>query len=269
MGKAGDHVIEEERHKARESIELKKQQLKERGEQPVTVGHDMKAADVFKFVGLLAFFALMALACFLVWPYIKDLFEAGGVDRVVSEVQNAGPGGVLILLGIQFLQVVVALVPGEVVQIAAGMMYGPWFGAAIILVGCLISSAFIFQLVHRLGAPFVRHMVPEKYMDKFQNFEKTGRLNIIVFVLFLIQGLPKDVFTYIVPSTAMKMKTFLMLATVGRIPGVVVSTYAASGLIEGRIVESAIIFLVASVLAAAGLLLRKPLMNALEGKRDK
>ena len=112
-------------------------------------------------------------------------------------------------------------------------------------------------------------MVPEKYMDKFQNFEKTGRLNIIVFVLFLIPGLPKDVFTYIVPLTAMKMKTFLMLATVGRIPGVVVSTYAASGLIEGRIVESAIIFLVASVLAAAGLLLRKPLMNALEGKRDK
>lgn len=262
-------MVEEERHKALGTIKLKRQQIKERADRPVTVGHGMKAADVFKFAGLMAFFALMALVCFLVWPYIKDLFEAGGVDRVIYEVQNAGPGGILILLGIQFLQVVVALVPGEVVQIAAGMMYGPWLGAAIILVGCVISSAFIFQLVHRLGAPFVRHMVPEKYMEKFQNFEKTGRLNIIVFVLFLIPGLPKDVFTYIVPLTDMKMKTFLMLSNVGRIPGVVVSTYAASGLIEGRIVESAIIFLVATALAGAGLLLRKPLMNALEGKLEK
>lgn len=262
-------MVEEERKQVRNSIQLKRQQIKERADKPVTVGHDMRAADIFKFVGLLAFFAIMALVCFLVWPYIKDLFEAGGVDRVIAEVQNAGPGGVLILLGIQFLQVVVALIPGEVVQIAAGMMYGPWLGALIILVGCVISSAFIFQLVHKLGAPFVQHMVPEKYMEKFQNFEKTGRLNIIVFVLFLIPGLPKDVFTYIVPLTDMKMKTFLALSNVGRIPGVVVSTYAASGLIEGRIVESAVIFLVATGLAAAGLLLRKPLMDALEGRLHK
>lgn len=257
-------MVEEEQHNVRESIELKRQEIKRRGQKPVTIGHDMKAADIFKFAGLMAFFALMALVCVLVWPYIKDLFEAGGVDRVISEVQNAGPAGVFILLGIQFLQIVVAFIPGEVVQLAAGMMYGPWFGAAIVLVGCVISSAFIFQLVHKLGAPFVRHMVPEKYMDRFERFEGSRRLNVVVFVLFLIPGLPKDVFTYIVPLTNMPMKTFLLLATVARIPGVVVSTYAANGLVEGRIIESIVIFLVAAVIAGAGLLLQKPLMNFLE-----
>ena len=77
-------MVEEERNRARNSIELKRQQIKERADQPVTVGHGMKAADVFKFVGLLAFFAIMALVCVLIWPYIKDLFEAGGVDRVIT-----------------------------------------------------------------------------------------------------------------------------------------------------------------------------------------
>ena len=91
-------------------------------------------------------------------------------------------------------------------QLAAGMMYGPWLGAALILVGCVISSAFIFELVHRLGAPFVQSTVPVKYMDKFREFEKTGKLNSIVFILFLIPGMPKDVFTYIVPLTDMPMK---------------------------------------------------------------
>ena len=110
------------------------------------------------------------------------------------------------------------------------MLYGPWVGAAVILVGCMISSAFIFVLVHKLGAPFVQSMVPTNYLEKFRRFEKTGKLNIIVFVLFLIPGLPKDVFTYLVPLTDMNMRTFLLLSNVGRIPGIIVSTYAADGL---------------------------------------
>ena len=64
-------------------------------------------------------------------------------------------------------------------------------------------------------------MVPVQYLEKFRKFEKTGKLNIIVFILFLIPGLPKDVFTYLVPLTDMRMRTFLLLSNVGRIPGIV------------------------------------------------
>lgn len=231
------------------------------------LGHTMPKGDVVKFGGLIAFFAIMILVCFLVWPYVREIFEPGGVDRVIADVRNAGPVGFLILLGLQFLQVVVAFIPGEVVQLAAGMMYGPWLGAALILVGCVISSAFIFELVHRLGALFVQSMVPVKYMDKFREFEKTGKLNSIVFILFLIPGMPKDVFTYIVPLTDMPMKTFLLLTTIGRIPGVVVSTYAADGLLDGRIMESVILFVVLAVVAVAAILLKDKLIALLSSKK--
>ncbi len=211
-------------------------------------------ADIVKFVGLLVFIAVMVFVCVLLWPLVSEIFEPGGVERVIQDVQNAGPLGVAILLAIQFLQIVVAFIPGEVVQIAAGMMFGPWFGALIVLVGCVISSAFIFVLVHKLGAPFVRDMVPADAMEKFRHFEESGRLNVVVFILFLIPGLPKDVFTYLVPLTDMRMGTFLLLANVGRIPGIVVSTYAASQFIEGDYVSSIIIFVIAAVLAIIGLL---------------
>lgn len=230
-------------------------------------GHTMPKGDVVKFGGLIAFFAIMIVVCAMVWPYVSGIFEPGGVDRIITDVRNAGPVGFLILLGLQFLQVVVAFIPGEVVQVAAGMMYGPWLGAFLILVGCVISSAFIFELVHRLGAPFVQSMVPAKYMDKFREFEKTGKLNSIVLILFLIPGMPKDVFTYIVPLTDMPMKTFLLLTTIGRIPGVIVSTYAADGLLDGRIAESIALFVVLAIIALLAILFKDKLIALLSKRK--
>lgn len=247
-----------------------KHKLQEKAHEETTVhGHVMGKGDIFKFVGLVAFFAIMVLVCVLLWPYFHELFEPGGLDRVIEQVRDAGPLGVLILLGLQFLQIVVAFIPGEVVQVAAGMLYGPWLGALIILVGCVISSAFIFALVHKLGAPFVQNMVPTTYLEKFRKFEDSGKLSIVVFVLFLIPGLPKDVFTYLVPLTDMRMRTFVTLSNVGRIPGVLISTYAASGLVDGRITESIIIFAVAAVIALLGIIFRDRIMGFFEKFRTK
>lgn len=251
-------------------IRAKSQELRAKAERPVSVhGHGMRAADVFKFGGLIAFIALMALACYFAWPYIHDLFEAGGYQRVVDRVQTAGPAGALILLSIQFLQVVVAFIPGEVVQIAAGLIYGPWIGALIILLGCVVSSMFVFWLVRKFGAPFVQQMVSSRFIGRFERFERTGRLKTLVFVLFLIPGLPKDVFTYLVPLTNMDMRSFVVLSTIARIPGVVVSTYAANGFMEGRYVESIVIFLITAVVALGGLLLQKPFFAWIDERSHK
>ena len=73
-------------------------------------------ANALKFAGLIAFFAIMAIIVILAWPYITDVFSEGGVERLVERVRNAGPAGVFILLGMQFLQIVVAFIPGEVVH---------------------------------------------------------------------------------------------------------------------------------------------------------
>lgn len=224
----------------------------------------LEKADIFKFVGLLVFLALMMFICVMAWPYVADIFEPGGIERIITDVRDAGPIGFLMLLGLQFLQIVVAFIPGEVVQVAAGMLYGPWLGAFIILLGCVVSSAFIFVLVHKLGAPFVQGLVPTKYLDKFRAFEKTGKLNIVVFILFLIPGLPKDTFTYLVPLTDMNMRTFLLLANIGRIPGILVSTYAADGLVDGRIVESVVIFAIAAIIGLLGIVFQKQILAFIE-----
>lgn len=274
-GMTGSIRLKMERIEGRKESFVERQEerfgeLEERLEKPVSdrpALARLTKADLFKFGGLIAFFVLMAVVCVAIAPLILELTEPGGVERVVQDVRNAGPGGVLILLGMQFLQVVVAFIPGEVVQVAAGMMYGPWGGAAVVLVGCVISSAFVFFIVHKLGAPFVRAMIPEKWMGKLEDFEETDKLDVMVFVLFLIPGLPKDVFTYLVPLTDMSMRNFLVLSTVGRIPGILMSTLAADGLMEGDIMRSVLLFLVAAGIAALAIVFHEKIMHAFAKKK--
>lgn len=227
-------------------------------------GRPVRRGDIFKIVGLVAFVGIVSLVSWLVWPYIHMMFEPGGIDQVIESVRDAGPMGFLILLALQFLQIVVAFIPGEATQMAAGMLYGPWIGGLVILLGSVLSSAFVFMVVHRLGAPFVKDMVSEKWMDKFERFEKSGKLELIVFVLFLIPGMPKDIFTYLVPSTDMRMRTFLLLSNVGRIPGILVSTYAASGLVDGNVWQSIVILAALAVVAVVCVIFREQLMGVVE-----
>lgn len=252
----------ERRETVKERARERREAAREKAQEITTVrGREMTRGDIFRFGGLIAFLALMVVIMVLLWPYIHEVFEPGGLSRVIDDVRNAGPLGFLILLAMQFMQIVVAFIPGEVVQMAAGMMYGPWLGAAVILLGCIISSAFVFAVVHRLGAPFVQDMVPTKYLDKFRAFEESGKLSIVVFILFLIPAMPKDTFTYLVPLTNMRMRDFLVLSNVGRIPGIVISTYAANGLVDGNITQSLIIFAVVAVIAIVAIVFRDKIMN--------
>lgn len=226
-------------------------------------GKKIKQSDLIKLVGLVVFIVLITAIVVAIWPTLSIVFEPGGVETLIELITSQGPLGVLILFGMQLLQIIVAFIPGEVVQIAAGMMYGPLWGSVVILVGCVLSSMAVYELVHKLGAPFVRSMVGEKQLLKFRQFELSGKFGVTVFILFLIPGFPKDVLTYIVPLSDMNLRTFLLLSTIGRTPGVIISTYAAAGLADGNIVTSVIIFVVAALIAIIVLLLRNRIIDAI------
>lgn len=230
-------------------------------------GHQIKHSDAVKVIGLVAFIVLSVGIVAALWPSLRLVFEPDGLDKLIESIQSKGAFGVLMLLGLQLLQIIVAFIPGEVVQVAAGMLYGPVWGTIITLIGCVFSSAIIYELVHRLGAPFVHSMVDEKYLVKFYEFERSGKLSLTVFILFLIPGMPKDVFTYLVPLTNMRMRTFLTLSTIGRVPGVIMSTYAAAGLADGDIKTSLIIFGIAAILVVLGIVFRNRLLGMATSKK--
>lgn len=166
----------------------------------------------------------------LLMPWFSKLADPAVQAQFEAWVSGLGPLGVLVMLGIQVLQIVVAFIPGEVVQVMAGVMYGTWGGLALCLAGCVVASALVFVCVRKLGRDFVVRLFGEEKLASYGFLNDSSKLETLVFILFLIPGLPKDVLTYIVPLTPIPLGKFMLLSTIARIPGMVASTLIGSSI---------------------------------------
>ncbi|MDR3052553.1 MAG: TVP38/TMEM64 family protein [Coriobacteriales bacterium] len=218
------------------------------------------AADKIKFAGLIIFLIIVAVATVQLLPYFEGLTSAEGRLALVTSIQEQGFWGVLIVLGLQFLQVVVAFIPGEVVQLIIGMVYGTFFGSLITLLGALIPSVVVFYVVRKLGTPFVDAMVGQKDAHKLKFLHNSKSLNTLVFVLYLIPGLPKDLFNYVVPLTKMKPQAFFVLSTLGRVPGIVASAYIGTSFLEQNYVGMIIAAVLIGGVGIIGIIFNEKIM---------
>jgi uncharacterized membrane protein YdjX (TVP38/TMEM64 family) len=223
--------------------------------------HGITKSDVLKFSVLAALIITGIVLTIIFWPLILDLTSQEGIDRLTQTVVDTGPLAVLVLFALQILQVIVAFIPGEIVQIVAGVLYGPLWGSVIVLSGALISTIFIYYLVQKLGAPFVQKMVSEESRKKLDFITRTSRIDAIVFILFLIPGLPKDVITYLVALTDVRPKRFFLFSTIGRAPGVVASSVAGSSMANGNWTLVVIIFVVVVAVLVIAFFMRDRMMG--------
>jgi len=138
--------------------------------------------------------------------------------RLIHFVTSFGPLSVVIFIGLQILQVIVAPIPGEVNGFIGGYLYGPVLGTFYSTIGLSIGSWLAFVLARWLGLPFVEKIINPQIIQKYDHFmEHRGTL--ITFILFLIPGFPKDALSYIIGLSHMKTSIFLLVCTSGRLLG--------------------------------------------------
>ena len=178
--------------------------------------------------------AIVIALTVVLMPWFSRLADPAVQAQFEAWVEGLGPLGVLVMLGIQVLQIVVAFIPGEVVQLMAGVMYGTWGGLALCLAGCVAASALVFVVVRKLGRDFVVRLFGQEKLDSFGFLNDSSKLETLVFVLFLIPGMPKDVLTYIVPLSPIGLGKFMLLSTIARIPGMVASTLIGSSITDAN-----------------------------------
>lgn len=209
--------------------------------------------DTKKFIILVFIIVVLLVITILLIPHIKQLMIEENRNALIEYIRSKGVWGVLILLALQLLQVIVAFIPGEVVEVAAGVLYGTFGGYLICTLGVVISSVVIFYTVRKLGSSFVNRMVPQDKMKKLAFLYDTKKLEVFVFILFFIPGTPKDLLTYFVPLTAMKPLSFFVISTLARIPSILSSTYAGSTIDKGNFQMTILIFAITGILGILGI----------------
>jgi uncharacterized membrane protein YdjX (TVP38/TMEM64 family) len=211
----------------------------------------MKKAEFRFLIFVICFAVLTVLLCVLFWPFISRLRENEYRARFTAWIEGLGVKGVLILLGIQIVQIVVAVIPGGPVEVLAGAAYGGFGGLGICLAGCAIATSLVFVMVRKFGSPFVGLFFSKEKTGRFAFLYDSKKLSLAVFILFLIPGTPKDFLTYLVPLSGMGLGRFVLISCFARIPAIVSSTFMGASAIEGRLLFVVLLFL---FIAAAGVL---------------
>lgn len=199
------------------------------------------------FLSLMITFSLISL------PYINLLSEPEIQQAFKLRVTSFGIVGWLLVLCIQIIQIVIAFIPGEPVEILAGALYGGVGGLFLCLLGCIVASSVIFIISKRFGTPFVSKLFKTGKLDEFAFLKDAKKLETIVFILFLIPGTPKDMLTYVVGTSPMKITQFLAISTLARIPSVISSIFIGSTMRQGEWEMATFIFALTAVLRIIGI----------------
>ena len=231
-----------------------------------------KAKKVLILINSIALLFIIGLIIFLC-IYFKDeirlLTNESGREAFMKKIEDAGVFGVLLLLLVQILQVVVAFIPGEVVEFVAGAMYGAFFGLLICLLGLAIATVIIYGLVKWLGKPFFDLNVNQKQSSKLQFLKDPDRSLLLLFFIFLIPGIPKDIFIYFIPFTKIKLSKFILVSSIARIPSILSSTFVGAAVFDENYIVAIIIMGLIFIFSVLGLIFNKKIYEWLNHFKEK
>jgi len=214
----------------------------------------------------LVILSLAALITYLLWGRISSV--ASSPQALRDLILSYGAASYAVGLGLQILQVFVALLPGELIELALGYAFGFFGGTLICLCGIAAATIPVFLLTKKLGMRFVLIFFEREKLENLSFIKDEHRLKRLVFLLFFIPGTPKDLLTYFVGLTPLKLSEFLLLTLTARIPSIVTSTASGYFFAEGDYLTSAIIFAVTGALSIFGLWIYKRITTRIKSKKD-
>ncbi len=226
--------------------------------------------DARRVLALIAFPLLLAAVTVpvLVWhEQLWKLFTSRGLMR--DWVAGWGPWAPVVFVGAQAFQIIVFILPGEVVQIAGGYLFGVWQGALLAIAGTLPGAAVDFGLARALGRPFVAGLFSPDRVEAIEKLLTTRSARTVFFLLFLIPGIPKDILCYVAGLTPLGFGFFLAVSTLGRIPGIVGSSLIGHAAASERWLLTGIISAGAILVFVAGVFLRPRVQRWIEGLAER
>ena len=179
---------------------------------------------------------------------------ANDPERFRAWVDASGIWGRVLFVGMVVLQVVVAFIPGEPVELAAGYAFGFWEGSALTMAGFLLGSWLVFALVRKFGVKLVEVFFHKNKIAELRFLQNPRKAKIIAFLLMLIPGTPKDFLSYFAGLTPLTLSQWLRIVALARIPSLVTSSLTGAAAGEENYLLSGVMLAVTLIISIAGIL---------------
>jgi len=176
-------------------------------------------------LGLLLVMAVQLL------PLIREVIaNTADESNVVEYIYAYGARGVPVLISLAALQYVFLVIPAPAVGILIGLCYGVIWGPLIFLGGCAVGNLFVFVSIRHLSGvitPRFRRNSKRKTLLPKEQLEKMKRPEIVVFLCFLIPGMPNSAVPYLFAATKITLLKYMAASVLGNAPAAFV--YAILG----------------------------------------
>jgi Uncharacterized conserved protein len=185
------------------------------------------------------------------WVVFKDR------EAIRGWIEGQGAWAPLSFIILQIVQVVIFIIPGEIVQIAGGYAFGFWLGSLYSLLGITLGSLVNFYAGRLLGKPFVESLFARDKIEKIEKVTGSGTGAAGFFLLFVIPGIPKDILCYVAGISKLGLFAFLGVSMAGRLPGIIGSSYMGNAAYSGAYLGAMIVLTSAALLFVLGLFFRE------------
>jgi len=217
---------------------------------------------------IVLFILLTCVLGVIFWPLIRNLQNVEYREKFTTWVAGLGIRGGLILLGIQVLQIVVAVIPGGPVQLIAGAAYGPWLALLILEAGCAIATMVVFFMVRKFGVPFVTRFFGADAINTWGFLRDEKKTALVTFILFLIPGVPKDTLTYLAPLSRLSLVQFTLISVVARFPAIFISVTMGDAAMRGNWLMLVLLFSLTAIIGILGIQFRDRLINRFSSRKQ-
>ncbi|MCL2089270.1 MAG: VTT domain-containing protein [Oscillospiraceae bacterium] len=169
--------------------------------------------------------------------------------QVKSWLDGQGVWANIIFVAVRAFQTVVKIIPAEPLEIGAGYAFGTFGGLLYCMIGTMIGSFVIILMAKIFGPKLLGIFIPAKKLNSLAFLRNRKKLEVTLFVMYLIPGTPKDLFTYMAPFLPMKISRFIIITGIARIPSIVMSTWIGSELTRQNYITAAAIFIASLVIS--------------------
>lgn len=203
-------------------------------------------------LAILAVIFICILGYYIGRPLVHFVSEP---EKFQLWVEEKGILGVLAFMGMNILQVLLAVIPGGPFEIGAGYAFGVVKGSLICDIAMTIASVIIFLFVKKFRLRFVELFVSKEKIESVKFLKSSKRSESIIFLLFLVPGTPKDLLSYLVGLTDMKLSHWIFICGVGRLPAIFLSALSGSALSSARYHLAIILIAAIIMLYVVGIIL--------------
>ena len=221
----------------------------------------MNKSKNFLFFKILAA-SLIFLTIILVLKYLPHIIELTvSVDKFRDYIISLGSFGSVVLIFFQMLQTIIAPIPGEVIQVAGGYVYGVTFGVIYTTIGLLLGAIIAFYFTRLIGTPFIEKLLNRKNSQWMADIMDSKKFSAILFIVFLVPGLPKDFLIYVAGLTPINPLKFFGILLISRFPWLLASVSIGSNLHYGNYISTIIVSLIAIVSFILGIRYKDKLIS--------